>query len=125
MPSGEILMGQQVEAHCRNCDYSIKASIGGMRSNFHVYDPFPAICKNCNQITCVNRRSRPLACLNCESIDIIEYGDETRLAGSVPETTEASDSTWMMKVSWEAGKHLCPKCKSYSIEFATRRMFFD
>ena len=118
-------MGQQVEAHCKNCDYSIKTSIGGMRSNFHVFDPFPAICNNCNEITRVNKQSSPLACLECNSTEIIQYGEDTRLAGSVAKPLDVPGSRFQLKVSWEVGKHLCPKCKSYGIEFATRRMFFD
>ena len=122
---GETAMGQLVEANCTACGYTAKASVGGLRNNFHLFHPFPALCVECEEIREVNVRKSPLTCLECNSTKVSVYGEKTRLAGSEQRAGDTYDPLPNVKPPWDAGHHVCPKCNNYGINFAARRSFFD
>jgi hypothetical protein len=106
-------MGQQYEARCGSCQYSATVPVGGSRSTFHEYDPFPALCNNCKTITTINRCKTPFACKECKSVDVIECGHQTRKKKLVePTNLDATELRfWQIrqKAAWSTNLHLCPK----------------
>ena len=126
-------------AGCQLCGYSpVSVSVGGTRSGFQTYDPFPAICNVCDEVTSVNRREEHLRCGECNGLNVTKFGDATREGGAatvdkVPQSEESLENVLQPpslfnhapKTPWCDGRHLCPKCKKYGFEFGETIAFYD
>ena len=113
-------MGQTLIAGCRHCGYEVTVSVGGTRSTFREYDPFPAICEDCHSVTSINRREAPIKCQTCNGTAVIAYGDGTRAKDPETNHTEPHPS-----LSWDDGLHLCPSCNGFGFEFGPTLAFYD
>ena len=133
-------MGQKMLAGCKLCDHSrVIVSVGGTRSDFLTYDPFPAICKNCQELTSVNLRVEPLTCSVCQSTNVVQYGEATKNLKLELNKLRAHWSNSVSKMTvdlpgssgnrdyspWYDGQHLCPKCNQYGFEFGPTVAFYD
>jgi predicted RNA-binding Zn-ribbon protein involved in translation (DUF1610 family) len=123
-------MGQILGCHCKFCSYNKPVSVGGTRSTFEKDNQFPAYCKDCEISFMLNKAINIFKCTECESSNILEYGEQTRNIESVYETRKLKyrdqvHDTEEYKPTWDEGYHICPSCKKNGLAFGPILRFFD
>lgn len=122
-------MGSLRKFKCEACGYAGDARIGSDMANHDTVQFHPAICRSCRSVKSVNLKDAVLACQTCGSTDLVQYGVETKPAVGRTITKVLSkfrDTASPFSEGAELkGRHLCPRCESFSLQFSYALMRFD
>ena len=136
-------MGNTSTASCE-CGFSKDCTFGGSRMGFKEHSTFPYYCDACGLVS-ANIRCEPIACPDCKSQNLIQYGCDDRkvrwpsnlwvrasfaLFGTWPKSVVTIpvgndvQRAWNKWVSKE--HHLCPACRNMTLKFTSRsELYFD
>lgn len=104
-------MGIMSNAKCPSCGYSAGLTVGGCMRGFRENYSWPVSCSDCDIITCVNIRQRPLKCGNCGSENVATLGD--------PDIVTCAED------ELRSGVYVCPRCKARTLRISAPTILFD
>ena len=89
--------------------------------SFRTHRYHPALCPTCTTIVNLNVASTDRRCPSCGREDVVPYGLQTRAPSEEHEPPSQYDDRATL-----AGRHTCPKCRTYALTFGKMtRIFFD
>lgn len=102
-------MGSIVIASCQ-CGVETKIIVGGLRSNYLTYSPFPGLCEHCSAIVEINTLDEEMRCPKCKSAKITLYDDPSL---SVPPKIKLPEKAWYL--FWRKKPEVPEECEVASM----------
>ena len=109
-------MGSMYSASCE-CGFSRTVRVGGGMRDHRTNSAFPFYCGHCGMVS-VNISQDQLICPQCESLDVIPYGDQR-----ITETSGAYKSVQWGNYASASSGNLCPDCHKKTMKFSLEMLF--
>jgi len=111
-------MGSCHHASCE-CGFKTSIQIGGNMRTHKEDSRFPCYCEKCGLVE-VNVAKSALECPQCESLNIVPYGDL-----KISEPIERSPTIQWGNFKAPGKGNLCPVCKNKTLTFGSSYLMFD
>ena len=108
-------MASVYSVECYKCGFRRPwITVGALMATVKTANYFPAFCKTCADLVSANIKPTPPVCTECNSSEIVVYGQKTRDPGDPLHHKSDLD-----------GQHMCPSCREYTLRFFPSSILAD